>query len=280
MWKERYRLGIEAIDKQHKQLFEKTAELVQEIEGAQRPEVYKKIIKFLQDYVVCHFQEEEAYLESLEYADLEAHKQQHREFTQAVAKCILQLEQTQYSLQAAKRLAGMLSAWLIYHVVNEDLKYVGQGKEVLPVQSASYLEYFVNSTAQVLKMMGGLSPQEITTQQVYRDLGDGDIFIEIGLIGDLKGKVVFAFSKQFAFNLLENLMSFTPVEIDELVYSALAEMSNIASGNGTIAISEKGTACDICPPKILEHSPGVLPIREEMKLVTSVGQMTVALYLD
>ena len=41
IWKESYQLGIESIDAQHKKLLEKAGELVEEIEGAQRPEVYK-----------------------------------------------------------------------------------------------------------------------------------------------------------------------------------------------------------------------------------------------
>lgn len=84
MWKESYRLGVEHIDAQHKKLFETAGELIQEIEGAQRPEVYKRTIKFLQEYVVVHFRDEEAYFKSLHFANEAEHIKQHQEITQAV----------------------------------------------------------------------------------------------------------------------------------------------------------------------------------------------------
>lgn len=280
MWKEKYQLGIERIDAQHKKLFEKAGELVQEIEGAQRPEAYKEIVKFLQDYVAYHFRDEESYFESLGYADEEEHKKQHRELTQVVEKYAIQLEASQYDYHSIKKLAGMLSAWLIYHVVHEDLKYTGHANTELNQKGYSYLECFTASTVQVLEAMVGLSAENIQRARIYEDLCEGDVFIEIELVGELTGRVVFGFYKEFACNLVEAMMSFSPPEIDELVCSALAEVSNIASGNGTISISQEGTACDICPPKILESSPGLLPLHEKMGIETAIGKMTVAIYLD
>lgn len=280
MWKESYRLGIESIDAQHKKLFEKAGELVQEIEGAQRPEVYKEIAAFLEDYVLHHFQEEEAYFEALGYPEGEEHKKQHHELTRMVEKYQLELEENQYDYHIVKKLAGMLGAWLIYHVVYEDLKYTGQEQEKYIREEESYLEYFANSTVQVLEMMIGLSAEEIRQVQVYDGVGKGDVFIEIGLTGDIPGRVVFGFYKEFACKLVETMMSFAPPEIDELVCSALAEIANIASGNGTIAISQVGTACDICPPKILENNQGLLLPHEEIMLDTKIGKMTIAVYLQ
>lgn len=280
MWKESYQLGIENIDAQHKKLFEKAGELVQEIEGAQRLEVYKEIVEFLEDYVVCHFREEEAYFEALGYPEEEEHKKQHRELTRVVEKFRLELEASQYDYHVVKKLAGMLGAWLIYHVVHEDLKYTGQAREERSHNEECYLEYFANSTVQVLEMMVGLPAEEVKQTRVYDGVGKGDVFIEIGLVGDLSGRVVFGFYQEFACKLVETMMSFAPLEIDELVCSALAEIANIASGNGTIAISEVGTACDICPPKILDQDQGLLLPHEEIGIETALGKMTVAIYLN
>lgn len=280
IWKESYQLGIESIDAQHKKLLEKAGELVEEIEGAQRPEVYKATIEFLETYVLHHFQEEEAYIESLGYPEAQAHKKQHRELTQVVEKYKQELEATHYDYHAAKKMAGMLGAWLIYHVVHEDLKYTGRGKAEDSRQEECYLEYFANSTAQVLETMVGLPAKEIRQIRMYDGIGKGDVFIEIGLTGGLSGRVVFGFYKDFACRLVETMMSFAPLEVDELVCSALAEIANIASGNGTIAISEIGGACDICPPKLLQNDEGILLPHEEMMLDTQIGKMTVAVYLQ
>lgn len=276
VWKEIYQLGIESIDEQHKMLFKKIEQLIGETEGQRRPEIYKQIIKFLKEYVVFHFQDEEAYFESIGYADAQEHKKQQRDLTAQVEKYAAQLEKSQYDFRVVKRFVGMLSAWLIYHVADEDLKYTGRTKQCLTEKPASYIEYFTNSTIQVLEMMAGLQPQDNHIQKIYDDFGE--TFIEIGVVGQLKGRVVFGFSKEFAIRLVERMVSFAPIEIDELVCSALAEISNITSGNGTIAISQEGTACDICPPKILEHGCNI-EAYDKMRIDTAIGPMVISVSL-
>ena len=280
MWKESYRLGVEHIDAQHKKLFETAGELIQEIEGAQRPEVYKRTIKFLQEYVVVHFRDEEAYFKSLHFANEAEHIKQHQEITQAVQKYVMELESSAYASHVIKKMAGMLSAWLIYHVVKEDLQYTGKAKQEPSQNECSYMEHFTNSTIQVLEAMIGLNPADVDKAKIYDNLSKDDVFIEIGLVGDLKGRVVFGFTKEFSSRLVESMMSFAPDEIDELVCSALSEVSNIASGKGTIAMSEEGIACDICPPKVLQNSLEAFPPHEEVRIDTKIGKMTIAVYLD
>ena len=280
MWKESYRLGVERIDHQHKMLFDKAGELIQEIEGEQRVEVYKEMVVFLQEYVVIHFQDEESYFESIAFKGQQAHKKQHEELTRQVEIYADELEQSGYDPSVVKSFAGMLSAWLVYHVVKEDLKYVEQVQEDKRAEASSYLEYFTNSTIQVLEAMVGLDPSDISQTKIDDGLDESDVFVEIGLVGELNGKVVFGFTKDFSKQMVEAMMFFTPQEIDELVCSALAEISNIASGNGTIAISGEGTACDICPPKILQNGLSTLLPHEKVQIDTKIGKMTIAVYLD
>lgn len=283
MWKESYRLGIDKIDQQHKMLFDKTGELIQEIEGQQRVEIYRQMIGFLREYVVIHFRDEESYFESIGFEHQDDHKRQHRELTEFVAEYAAKLEQTQYALPQVKELAGMLSAWLVYHVVKEDLKYAEHGtkcQEEKPKEGTSYLEHFTNSTIQVLETMVGIDPSDVSQTGACNGFGEDEIFVEVGLVGELKGKIIFGFTKDFSKQMVKAMMLFTPEEIDELVCSVLAEVSNIASGNGTIAISSAGTACNICPPKILHGAQVTLPPKEKIQINTKIGKMTIAVYLD
>lgn len=279
MWKDSYELGIENIDAQHKKLFEITANLIKEIEGEQRPKVYKHIIQFLNEYVIVHFRDEEAYFASIDYADQSKHKKQHIELKKAVEKYTSELEVTKYDGQVVKKFAGMLSAWLIYHVVGEDLKYSPKATQNTIQKQPSYIQYFTHSMMQVLNTMVGLNIENVQDEKIYDDLSIGDIFIEIGLIGELKGSIVFGFTKKFALQLVETMMSFAPVEVDELVCSALSEVANIASGNGTIAISAEGTTCDICPPIILQNGFKILQADQKVRLDTQIGTVTIALYV-
>ncbi len=280
MWKESYKLGVEKIDAQHKKLFEKADELIREIEGEKRPEIYKEIIDFLQAYVIFHFNDEEDYLKSLGYKDIENHKKHHRELTEAVGKYSIKLQESDYAYDVVKHLAGMISSWLIYHVVEEDLKYTKKAKVLKDENNFSYIDCFVNSAVHVLDAIAGLKSYDITKSLFDEDIVYEEVFIEIDLVGDLKGKVILGFTKDFAMGVVERMILFTPTEIDELVCSALAEISNIVGGNGTINISKNGTACDICPPKILQNGLSDVVVTEKVILSTEVGKLSVSLCID
>lgn len=280
MWKESYRLGVEKIDAQHKKLFETAEKLVQEIEGAQRPEVYRQTIAFLKLYAVTHFRDEEQYFVSIGYPEEEAHKRQHQALSQEVAKYDAALKETAYSLQTAKKLAGMLSAWLVYHVVNEDIKYTRPQAQTAQKAQPSCMAYFADSAAQVLETMVGLRRDEVSQSSLAEGDDPADVHIEIGLVGSLSGRVVFGFTQDFSCQLVSAMMSFVPNEMDELVYSMLSEISNIAAGNGTIAIAQNGTACDICPPRILETGFVCCPGDEQVQLTTQLGKMSISVHLD
>ena len=65
MWKDSYRLGVDQIDTQHRELFRMTAELVSASKGTATEEDCQKALGFLKDYVIRHFRDEEAYQEAI-----------------------------------------------------------------------------------------------------------------------------------------------------------------------------------------------------------------------
>ncbi len=54
-------------------------------------------------------------------------------------------------------------------------------------QQSSYTEYFANSTIQVLEATAGLDTQDVDKVTIQEDVNQDDVFIEVGLVGDLKG---------------------------------------------------------------------------------------------
>ena len=77
-WNRRFELGVDFIDKEHKQLFATINKLLTLSENEEKREwVCKEGIKFLKNHTIEHFQHEEAYMRSIDYADLEIHKRLH-----------------------------------------------------------------------------------------------------------------------------------------------------------------------------------------------------------
>lgn len=74
--------------------------------------------------------------------------------------------------------------------------------------------------------------------------------INITIIGDLAGSVIYSFSKELAFNIISIILGMDFKELNYFVASAVAEISNIISGNTMTYLSEQDCHCQIGTPQI------------------------------
>jgi len=79
-WTEDLSTGIEKIDEQHKELFEKINDLVAAVRQSVCKYKISDVIRFLEDYVFFHFGEEEKYMQQFGYHGYQSHKAQHKKF--------------------------------------------------------------------------------------------------------------------------------------------------------------------------------------------------------
>ncbi|MCL2634199.1 MAG: hemerythrin family protein [Oscillospiraceae bacterium] len=124
MWKDSFCIGVEVIDRQHKELFDKTEELLSEVRnnGMKYKDKCISTILFLKDYAVKHFADEEAYQISINYKDYDAHKKLHDKFVQTVLKHEKKMEASNFAESDVREFVDALVAWLLYHVVDADKK--------------------------------------------------------------------------------------------------------------------------------------------------------------
>ena len=278
MWKESYRIGIDLIDRQHEELFRATDTLVRAIEANADKQTFRQTITFLKDYTVRHFHDEEAYQASIHYSGMEDHKKAHRKFTGIILDYERRLVASDFDIRIVKDLAGTLTAWLIYHVADADQRIATGDTGAGLTLAQSFLNIFSDSALDVMEKMAGFSANDIEEQFVSNKRVQGDIFVEIGLIGDLKGRIIFGFSKELAFKLIEIMTFVEPAEIDELVCSALAELSNITCGNAATALTEHGKVCDIKTPVVTAEPPcGLI---DGMVLQTNVGGLEIVVQME
>lgn len=127
MWKEKYRIGVELIDEQHKELFGRISDFVQVVQDKNsswddKVSKVKETMYFMKDYVVFHFDDEEAYQEKINYPDIENHKKMHADFKAGVFNYVNRLETEGYSEELAQEFGAKVMAWLIMHVAAADQK--------------------------------------------------------------------------------------------------------------------------------------------------------------
>ncbi|WP_312640485.1 bacteriohemerythrin [Hydrogenoanaerobacterium sp.] len=279
MWKESYRLGVDLIDEQHFELFKMVENLLNTFETDKnwdRKEDYIAAISFMKDYVVKHFQEEEEYQASIQYSNIENHINEHRNFTNTILDYEKKFIATNYDIKLVKEFAGTLVSWLIYHVVETDQRIVNGVHEAEEKSEKSYTECFSTGASQVFERMFGIEEIEISEAPILNHPISGDIFSKIEFVGDLNCEVIFSYPKELAFQLMKIMTFMDTNEIDEIVCSAMAEVSNIISGNVTTALLNQNCNCDIRPPVVTVGTyVGAMQNPRAISIHTGIGTMEI-----
>ena len=121
VWNERYNIGVDIIDKEHKKLFSilnKLFDFGQQEEKSQW--VCQEAIKYFRDHALKHFADEEAYMVSIDYAGLEVHRRIHRNFRERTIPALeRELELNKYSPESVNHFLGVCAGWLIGHSLIE-----------------------------------------------------------------------------------------------------------------------------------------------------------------
>jgi hemerythrin-like metal-binding protein len=282
MWKEEYRLGVKTIDSQHRQLFEMVDNLLRVIDNSKHGD-YKKecadAVSFLYDYTINHFRFEEGYQESIEYADIDAHKLQHKRFVLTVDNFARRMAESDYDMKVVKAFSGSLVAWLNYHVAETDQKIVDKKPRNVNESAVTCLESFLSASLNVIETMVGVKRDEIEKTMPPKMDFNGDISFSIYLIGDFTGRAIFSYSDEFARSVIRSLTANDMDGLDEIARSAMAETSNIIGGKATVMMSGGGKTCDISTPAPVTDKVDALGF-EGFHLQTKDGGMQVLLSID
>ena len=272
MWKESLRIGLDVIDGQHIEIFKITDELLKALRGgdAARKEKCVETVLYLKEYAVKHFNDEEAYMRSIGYRDIDQHKILHDKFRETVAQHENKMLKSDYAYEDIKNFTGMLIAWLLYHISDADQKIEKTGAGA-PHRHDGIVR---DSVCETINKMARLN-QSVIIAGAREEPPDGSLAVEISFTGDISGHVTYVYSVPFMKNLIHAMMNYTPDEIDGLVVSALFETSNIISGTvcGKIA-KEEGIFCDITTPQKTQTPPRS---GERIILDTGIGVIEVDL---
>jgi hemerythrin len=115
-WNSSYAIGYPLIDAQHQELFLRFNALMTACRQREGRKEIVRLFAFLDDYVIEHFNAEEALMASHNYPEIHAHLQQHQDFIEKLKGWHhhLQLEGSTLDLVIETNEALML--WLIRHI--------------------------------------------------------------------------------------------------------------------------------------------------------------------
>ncbi len=119
-WRTDLETGNKLIDSQHKELFKRTASLVDACnKGLGRLEV-KGLIEYLEQYIQQHFTAEEKLQLDFGYPDYNKHKKQHDDFIFEFGKLKDRLEQIGATTDFVIHINRTLVEWLVFHISRSD----------------------------------------------------------------------------------------------------------------------------------------------------------------
>ena len=134
-WDPSLSVGIELIDRQHKQWIEHFNHAVDAVHAQQGVLHISKTLGFLIDYTETHFGTEEKHMAANNYAGMDAHKAKHDELRRTLADLVRDFEEDGVTHDLAHAIDTFLGNWLIKHIQEVDMKFGAFLKEegiVLP----------------------------------------------------------------------------------------------------------------------------------------------------
>lgn len=124
LWKDKYELGVERIDTQHKELFQRVDAFMHTLRSTasweDKVQKVNETLDFMKSYVVEHFADEEAYMRRISYPDFLIHQKLHADMVDYVLRVSLEYEKSGFDELLVQQFAGKLLAWLIHHVAAAD----------------------------------------------------------------------------------------------------------------------------------------------------------------
>ena len=122
-WEDKFSVGIDLIDEQHKMLIQRLNDLSKAIEMNQSAGEIVRVLGFLIDYTDFHFSTEEKHMMESNYPGLQAHKTQHEEFKTTLNHLTRDFEEEGATKALADSINTFLMNWLATHFQEVDIEF-------------------------------------------------------------------------------------------------------------------------------------------------------------
>lgn len=114
-WTERWSVGVDTIDAQHRELFAAINTLLREEEKTASRDL-AMVLDYLEDYVNNHFGLEEIYMRRLSYPGFPAHKGEHVAFINDFYDLRDEYDNNGHTPELADKMGRYMGGWLVNHI--------------------------------------------------------------------------------------------------------------------------------------------------------------------
>ncbi len=123
LWTDDLSIGVTAMDDQHKILIDKINTLIDDLnsDGPNAYSDYKELARF----VIEHFEDEENFMESINFPGLPIHRNIHKQLLEKVGEFD---DDIRDGVVDKVKLVSFLKMWLKSHIMGIDMKYGAHAK--------------------------------------------------------------------------------------------------------------------------------------------------------
>lgn len=115
-----------------------------------------------------------------------------------------------------------------------------------------HINPFVESFTNVMPQIGFSDIKKGGLSVKGKDFKSSGVIIIVGIVGALKGNVVYSASIENAKKIASTMMMGMPItELDDMSQSALSELTNMLTANAATSFSNLGINIDISTPTLL-----------------------------
>lgn len=121
--------------------------------------------------------------------------------------------------------------------------------------SGQYAEPFINSFLSVLPQLGFDNVHKESIQEIGKNIESPGVIVILGIVGDLRGNVIYGMSEECAKKIASTMMMGMEVnEFDEMAQSAVSELSNMLTATASTEFTSLEIKTDISTPTLMYGS--------------------------
>jgi len=115
------------------------------------------------------------------------------------------------------------------------------------------INVFIEAFSNVMAQIGFSEIKKGNLSVKGRELRASGITVVVGIVGQIKGNIIYVIDIESAKKIASMMMMGMPVEqIDDISRSALSELTNMITANATICASKNGVSLDISTPTLFQ----------------------------
>ena len=119
-WTPDLSVGVEAIDAQHRELFDRVSALLSAVASRREADEVFRTLAFLGDYVIAHFEDEERLMQVEGYPDLPQQLAEHAHFHARFNQLCRKFARAGVDATLSVDLRHVVCDWLVHHVRGSD----------------------------------------------------------------------------------------------------------------------------------------------------------------